>query len=115
LDGLKIDLTDAYTKGKISEQHYANLKSEISVVYQEIYKKKIDSLNDKDSNGIILDKVKDTIKDAYAKEKLSEQHYQLLNEKICDSKKLIRNAQTPTSSSESLVGSPFKNNKRYLC
>jgi hypothetical protein len=50
LDGLKIDLTDAYTKGKISEQHYANLKSEISVVYQEIYKKKIDSLNDKDNN-----------------------------------------------------------------
>jgi uncharacterized membrane protein len=73
-------------KRKISEEHYTNLKSEISVVYEEIYKK-IDSLNGKDSNGIILDKVKDTIKDAYAKGRISEQHYQLLNEKICDSKK----------------------------
>jgi hypothetical protein len=33
-----------------------------------------------------LDKVKDDITDAFAKRKLTEQHYKLLNEKISDSK-----------------------------
>jgi hypothetical protein len=40
-----------------------------------------------------LDDVKETIKDAYAKGKLNEQHYKLLNEKISDSK-IINNIAT---------------------
>ena len=76
----------AYTKGKISEQHYNNLKNEISMIYEEIYKKKIDSLKGKNANGILLDGVKENIKDAYAKGKINEQHYKLLNEKISDHK-----------------------------
>jgi uncharacterized membrane protein len=86
LDKLKDDVMDDYTKGKISEQHYNSLNNTISVLYEEIYKKKIDSLNRKNSHGPLLDKVKDDIKDAYAKGKITEQHYKLLNEKISDSK-----------------------------
>jgi len=109
LDRLKTDLTDAYAKGKMSEQHYANLKSEISVLYEEIYKKKIDSLNGKHSRGIIMDKVKDEIKDAYAKGKMSEQHYKLLYEKISDSKNNQESInKMATSSFGSIIGSPIK-------
>ena len=46
LDNLKADFADAYAKGKVSKQHYTNLKEEISVLYEEIYKKRIDLLQD---------------------------------------------------------------------
>ncbi len=77
---------DDYAKGKISEQHYNNLNNKISVLYEEIYKKKIDLLNGKDTSGALLDKIKDEINDSYAKGKISEQHYKLLNEKLSDIK-----------------------------
>jgi YVTN family beta-propeller protein len=77
LDKLKDVIMDDYINGNISEQHYNNLNNKTSVLYEEIYKKKIDLLNGKD-----LDKVKGEINDSYAKGKISEQHYKLLNEKI---------------------------------
>ena len=40
----------------------------------------------KNSNRILLDSIKEDIKDAYAKGKISEQHYKLLNEKLSDNK-----------------------------
>jgi YVTN family beta-propeller protein len=93
LDSLKRDIADAYAKGKISDQHYGNLKNEISMIYEEIYNKKIRLLNSEfgdssrssnRSNGILLDKIKNDIADAYAKGKISDQHYNLLNNKISD-------------------------------
>jgi hypothetical protein len=66
LDRLKTDITDAYSKGKISDQQLGNLNTEISLLYKEIYNKKIDSLDglsDK-NNGKLLDSVKYDIKDA---------------------------------------------------
>jgi flagellar biosynthesis chaperone FliJ len=94
--------------GNISEQHYNNLNNKISVLYEEIYKKKIDLLNGKG-----FDKVKDDINDSYAKGKISEQHYKLLNDKISDSKnnQQSNNNQLETSSQSSspiLQGSPIK-------
>jgi hypothetical protein len=77
------NLIDAYSEGKISNEQFTNLKTELSILYEEIYKKRIDSSN---GNEIILDKAKDDIKDAYAKGKLSEQHYKILIEKVSDSK-----------------------------
>jgi hypothetical protein len=115
LDSLKRDLTFAFAKRKISEQHYNELNRTISVLYEEIYKKKIDSLNGKHGNGILLDKVKDGITDAFAKRKLTEQHYKLLNEKISDSKnsQQSNNNQLASSSQSSVPtattqGSPIK-------
>jgi len=67
----------------ISNEQYANLKSQISIRFEEIYKKRVDSSI---GNGILLDKIKDDRRDAYSKGKLSEQHYKLLIEKVSDSK-----------------------------
>ena len=50
LNKLKDDIMDDYANGIISEQHYNNLNNKISVLYEEIYKKKIDLLNDKDTS-----------------------------------------------------------------
>ena len=86
LDKLKDDIMDDYANGNISEQHYNNLNNKVSVLYEEIYKKKIDSLNGKDTKGALLDNIKDDINDSYAKGKISEQHYKLLNEKLSDNK-----------------------------
>jgi YVTN family beta-propeller protein len=84
LDKLRSHLSDTHAKGKISDQHYQNLKNEISVLYEEIHRKRIDSLNgrhDRD-DGRLLHQIKDDIEDAFAKGKISEQHYNLLNKKI---------------------------------
>jgi YVTN family beta-propeller protein len=91
LNALKRDITDAYAAGKINEQHYNNLKDEISRHYQKIYKNKIYSLKGKSegsnsSNGVQWDKIKNDIADAYAAGKISEQHYNLLKDTISDYK-----------------------------
>ena len=85
LDALKTDIKDVYTKGKISDLQYNNLKNEISGLYERIYNSKIDSLNgkvDRANNRIQLSKIKDDLIYAYAEGKITEQHYNLLKDKI---------------------------------
>ena len=85
LDTLRGDITDAYAKGKLTDQQYTNMKNETSVLYEEIYKKKIDTINkyrDDSTRREFLNNIKDDITDAYAKGKLTDQHYTLLNAKI---------------------------------
>ena len=67
-----MNILDDYANGNISEEHYNNLNNKISVLYEEIYKKKIDLLNGKDTKEALLDKIKDDINDSYAKGKISE-------------------------------------------
>src|SRR5919198_942418 len=55
LNELNTDITDAYAKGKITDEHYANLKNEISMSYEQVYNKEIDSIN---GNLDLLDKIK---------------------------------------------------------
>jgi hypothetical protein len=95
LDRLKRGITDAYSKGKITDQHYNNLKNETSTLYEEIYKNKIDSsLNnnskstatDNDDNLKLLEIIKSDVTDAYSKGKINELHYNLLKEKISNYK-----------------------------
>jgi YVTN family beta-propeller protein len=107
IDHLEERIRRAYESGKISEQHYNNLKNKISILYEEIYRKRIDSINGKNSNGISLDKIKDDVKEAYAKGNINEQHYDLLNEKISDSKTIDTLSSDPTSKSAT-QGSPIK-------
>ena len=45
LSGIIADIDDTYAKRRINNEYYASLKKEISVLYEEIFKKKIDSLN----------------------------------------------------------------------
>jgi YVTN family beta-propeller protein len=84
LNKLNNYITHAFVKGKISDQHYSHLKNEISVLYEEIHRKRIDSLNGRYDihNGKLLDQIKYDIEDAYAKGKITDQHYKLLNKKI---------------------------------
>jgi YVTN family beta-propeller protein len=85
LDKLKGDITDAYARGKITDQHYNILKEEISLLYEEIYKKSIDSANnvfDRIKKIPLLEKLKGDITDAYARGKITDQHYNLLKENI---------------------------------
>ena len=86
LDKIKTDMSDAYAKGKISDEHYQNLKNEISVLYEEILRKRVDSFNGRNNtdDGRLLDQIKYDIEDTYAKGKISDEHYMLLNKKISD-------------------------------
>ena len=68
--------------GKLSNDHYTNLKNEISNTYQKIFKKRIDSIISSDIED--FSKIKNDIKDAYSDGKITELHYNLLNEKISD-------------------------------
>ena len=99
-------------------KHYSNLKNEISILYEEIYKEKIDSLGGKfdsiGSEGAFLDKVKNDITDAYAKGKISDQHYNLLNEKISEYKNNLEPVNKLSSFQKTTSkdkGSPIKSNK----
>jgi uncharacterized membrane protein len=85
LDRINKNLINTYSEGKINNEQYSNLKNEISVIYQEIFRKRVDSFNHsgkKDADREIIKKIEEDIKDAYSKGKISELHYNLLNEKI---------------------------------
>jgi transcriptional regulator NrdR family protein len=87
---LRKSIEDAHLKGKMNQQHYTNLVNNISILYQESFKKEIDSLNSLTNNEDkmkLLNKLHSGIEDAYSKEKVTEKHYNLLKEKISDYKK----------------------------
>jgi hypothetical protein len=87
LDKIKRDIANAYSTGKIGNEHHDNLNNEISLLYQEVFKKEIDSLNSLTNNEDkmkLLNKLHSDIEDAYSKEKVTEKHYNLLKEKISD-------------------------------
>ena len=57
-----------HSKGKINEIHYNSLKNEISILYEEIFKKRIESLNNQSdiihSKGL-LNKLRQDIENAF--------------------------------------------------
>ena len=85
LGKLRSKITDEYTRGKINKEQFEKLVDDISIRYQEILRKEIDSVmiapseEDKEKE---LDEIKYDIEDACAKGKISELHYKLLNKKI---------------------------------
>jgi YVTN family beta-propeller protein len=80
------NIINAYSEGKINNEQYTNLKNEISVLYEKLYKKRIDILkesSDGDLNRTIqMDNIKEDIRNTYSEGKISELHYNLLNERI---------------------------------
>ena len=86
LNTLNNEISDAYSEGKINNEQYAKLKKDISVLYHEIFNKKLDSLKkspgDDVGREVLLDEMKKEITDAYSKDKITELHYNLLNEMI---------------------------------
>jgi YVTN family beta-propeller protein len=88
LDEIKRDIEDIHGKGEINNEQFLELNKEISIYYLELYKNKIDSLqniSDKEKEKQLRN-IKDNIENAYAKEKINELHYSLLKEKLskCD-------------------------------
>jgi hypothetical protein len=84
---IRNELEYAYSEGKLNEKHYTNLVNNISMLYQEVFKKEIDSLGSSTNNEDkmkLLNKLHSDIEDAYSKEKVTEKHYNLLKEKISD-------------------------------
>ncbi len=60
------------------------------MLYQEVFKKEIGSLNSLTNNEDkmkLLNKLHSDIEDAYSKEKITEKHYNLLKEKISNYEK----------------------------
>jgi hypothetical protein len=86
LNTLNDNILNAYSEGKINNEQYTNLKKEISVLYEKIYKKRISSLGGspeiKANREVLVEKIKEEIGDAYSEGKITEQHYNILNERI---------------------------------
>jgi YVTN family beta-propeller protein len=82
LNILNRNISDSYAEGKISNEQFTHLKNEVSIAYQEIFKKRIESITGPNTDA--LNKIKRDIKDAYSTGKIVELHYNLLNEKISD-------------------------------
>lgn len=60
-------------------------KGEVGVLYEEILRKRIDSLkpnDENDENDGLLTTIKQEIDDDFAKGKISKEHYDLLHKKI---------------------------------
>jgi hypothetical protein len=45
LDRLRGNIIDSYSKGKLNENQYESLRNEISTLYEEIFRKRINALN----------------------------------------------------------------------
>ena len=88
LEDLLSEARDAYSKGKINNERFTNLKTEISVLYEEIFKKRISKKYSKRDSAVNceggIERIKEEIGDAYAKGKLIESHYDLLNKMTSD-------------------------------
>lgn len=82
LEKLNKSISDSYAAGKITNDQYTSLKSEVSAAYQKIFKKRIESTTDTNTKDV--NNIKNDIQDAYVDGKLTEMHFRLLNEKISD-------------------------------
>jgi YVTN family beta-propeller protein len=83
LDKIRIDVTDAHSKGKLNELHYNTLKNEISMLYEEIFKKRIESLSTgEDGSREELQEIGKGINDAHSKGKINEVQYNNLKNEI---------------------------------
>jgi YVTN family beta-propeller protein len=82
LSRIRNDIIDAYSTGELNNERFTNLKNEISVAYRDIFKKRIESITDPNTEAV--NKIRNEITDAYSDGKITELHYNLLNEKISD-------------------------------
>jgi hypothetical protein len=80
LDKLNKKISDSYAAGKINNDQYTSLKNEVSAAYQKIFKKRIESLTNPDTEAV--NKIKNDIEDVYSDRKITELDYNLLNGKI---------------------------------
>ncbi|MGB6594358.1 MAG: hypothetical protein WBE68_22905, partial [Candidatus Nitrosopolaris sp.] len=77
------DIEDMHAKGKINHDYHTNLKKQTSILYEEIFNKRINSLNGLSANekGKLLVEIEDDVSDAFSRGKISELHYNILEKK----------------------------------
>ena len=90
LNRIRTSILDAHAKGKINDKHYEILRNEISILYEKIFRKRIDDslnnnspANDKTTQEQ-LNKIRNEVKYAYSEGKINDKHYDLLNKDIID-------------------------------
>jgi YVTN family beta-propeller protein len=96
LDKIRDSITNDYAQGKLTESHYQILNNNISLSYEKSYINEINTscneqYNDNKKCLDSLDKIRDSITNDYAQGKLTESHYQILNNKISDYLKELDN------------------------
>ena len=85
LDKIKNGIADSYAKGNINKEQYESLNKELSTLYEEVFAKKIVSLEPVDKNiKVKLKELENAISNSYSKGKLNELHYGLLKDKISE-------------------------------
>ena len=89
LEEINRNVTDGYLKDRINNEHYTNLKNEISIAYKKIYTERILS------EAVELDRIREEITEAYSDNKITKLHYELLNEKISKMSKEDGNGSLP--------------------
>jgi len=85
LDVIKRDLSNSYSVGKLRNERYNILNNEISKLYREVFRKRIDFLNSLPANEDQLklrNNIRSDLDNAYANEKLNEKHYTLLKNSL---------------------------------
>jgi YVTN family beta-propeller protein len=65
---LNKNISDSYSAGEINNDQYTNLKSEVSAAYQKIFKRRIESITD--PNTEVVNNIKNDIEDAYSTKSL---------------------------------------------
>jgi YVTN family beta-propeller protein len=96
LDKIKDSITNSYAKGKLTDSYYQILNNKISFLYEKSYINEINSLYNEQHNDNKkcldnLDRIRDSITDAYSQGKLTDSHYQILNNKLSDYLKELDN------------------------
>ena len=87
LNHLSGSISDDYSRGKINKEHYESLRNEVSSSYEEIFRKRLSTIDpsDKDSKEKAK-KLQDDVLYAFSKGKIGETHYNILKEKIAEVK-----------------------------
>jgi YVTN family beta-propeller protein len=73
-------ISDFYAAGKITNEQYTNLKNEVYLAFQEIFKKRIEAIKEQDLEAI--NKTRNDIIDAYNNGKLGSEYYTDLKNEI---------------------------------
>jgi YVTN family beta-propeller protein len=88
LDKLRQSIVNGYSTGNLNEKHYENLKDETSILYDKIFRKRLDdALNNNNPTGEKatqeqLAQIRNDVAYAYSEGKINEKHYVLLTKAI---------------------------------
>ncbi|MGH9980567.1 MAG: hypothetical protein ACRD6U_03315, partial [Nitrososphaeraceae archaeon] len=89
------NISKTYTENKINNEHYNNLKDEISILYEELLRNQIDSIDtiNKEDKIRAIKEIKNNINDVYSKGTLNDKHFNLLKEMILELEKNNNNGE----------------------